>query len=516
LAACATVLVVTPVATVTAHCSYAFSVAVAAVNVNVAVAVPELASDVVNVVVPHPFIVGVAKLLSANVGSTSAMLSLAASGTFNANVYERDDVAVVTGLSMLNTLCFNAGVGATTAVDVVIAVAATLSAVANVTATVRVARFAACAAALVVTPVAIVTAHSTSVARVAVAAVSVTFAVAVPEFAAATVNVVVPHPLVTGVANEISVKSGNTNATLSLAFSGAFNLNLYVIDDDAHVTGFAIVSTLFVGAGATTAVDMLIGVATTFADAANATAMVRVFKSATCVTALVVTPLATVTEHCVRVGNVAVAAVNVKVAVAVPEFAEAIVNVVDEQPSVVGDARDAKVKCGNSMTNLSLVATAALTANTNVNDVGADVTGFVMVKALCTSSGVNSCDTVTDFVPDAAAKAPDCELVVLVAAVSPSMQGSLLLRDASTTDSHLSLARSPTYFTTMFTDCGSTFVAGLMFELGQERTGKLVLAFSYSTVVTFDNCNLMPESTQGAQVLTTISPWYETAAADSV
>ena len=273
-------LVVTPVATVTAHCSYAFSVAVAAVNVNVAVAVPELASVVVNVVDPHPFIVGVAKLLSANVGSTSAMLSLAASGAFNANVYEIDDVAAITALSMLNTLCFNAGVGATTCVDVVIATAATLSAVANVTATVRVARSAACAAAPVFTPVAIDTMHSTSVARVAVAAVSVTFAVAVPEFAAAAVNVVVPHPLVTGVANEDSTNVGSTNATVSLAFSGAFNLNLYVIDDATHGTGFAIVNTLFVTAGATTAVDVVMAADAMFATAARVTATVRVFRLA--------------------------------------------------------------------------------------------------------------------------------------------------------------------------------------------------------------------------------------------
>ena len=270
----------TPVAIVTAHCSYAFSVAVAAVNVNVAVAVPELASVVVNVVVPHPFIVGVAKLLSANVGSTSAMLSLAASGAFNANVYDIDDVAAITGLSMLNTLCFNAGVGATTSVDVVIATVATSSAVANVTATVRVARFAACAAAPVFTPVAIVTMHSTSVAKVAVAAVSVTFAIVVPEFAAAAVNVVVPHPLVTGVANEDSTNVGNTNATLSLAFSGAFNLNLYEIDDAFHGTGFAIVNTLFVTAGATTSVDVGMAADAMFATPAKVTPTLRVFRFA--------------------------------------------------------------------------------------------------------------------------------------------------------------------------------------------------------------------------------------------
>ena len=65
-------LVVTPVATVTVHCSYAFSVALAAVNVSVAVAVAELDSAAVNVVDPHPPLVdGVASPASPNVGSTN-------------------------------------------------------------------------------------------------------------------------------------------------------------------------------------------------------------------------------------------------------------------------------------------------------------------------------------------------------------------------------------------------------------------------------------------------------------
>jgi hypothetical protein len=122
--------------------------------------------------------------------------------------------------------------------------------------------------------------HSTSVASVAVAAVSCTIAVAVPEFAAAAVNVVVPHPLVTGVANELNAKSGNTNATLSLAFSGAFNTNLYVIDDATHVTGFAIVNTLFVTAVATTAVDVGMAADAMSATAARVTATLRVFRLA--------------------------------------------------------------------------------------------------------------------------------------------------------------------------------------------------------------------------------------------
>ena len=68
---------------------------------------------------------------------------------------------------------------AATAVDVVIAVAEMSATAANVAAAVRVLRFAACAAELVVTPVAIVTVHCLYALSTAVAAVSVMVAVAV-------------------------------------------------------------------------------------------------------------------------------------------------------------------------------------------------------------------------------------------------------------------------------------------------------------------------------------------------
>jgi hypothetical protein len=265
---------------------------------------------------------------------------------------------------------------------VVIATAATLSAVANVTATVRVARFAACAAALVFTPVAIDTMHSTSVAKVAVAAVSVTFAVAVPEFAATTVNVVVPHPLFTGVAKEVNLKVGRTNATLSLTFSGAFNLNLYVIDDAFHVTGFAIVNTLFVTAGVTTSVDVVIAVAAIFVAPTSTTAAVLVFRLAACAVAGVVIPLAIFTVHCARAPINAVAAVNVTAAVAAPEFEAAAVKVVDPQPLIVGVAKLPRTKFGSTIVITSPTARTAFNANVNDADVLADVAGSEMLRTL--------------------------------------------------------------------------------------------------------------------------------------
>ncbi len=120
-------------------------------------------------------------------------------------------------------------------VELVICVAAILFAVANVTATVRVLRSAACAAALVVMPVAIVTRHSTPDFISAVAAFSVTAAPACPELATVEVKVVVPHPSVTGVDNELMPNVGSTNATRSFTFSGAFNAKRYDTDDGVHV-----------------------------------------------------------------------------------------------------------------------------------------------------------------------------------------------------------------------------------------------------------------------------------------
>ena len=107
---------------------------------------------------------------------------------------------------------------------------------ASVPATVRVFRFAVWAFALVVMPVATVTVHSDPAASVAVFAVKVTVAVAVPELLAATVKPVLPHPAeVVGVASVPMVKVGSTRAIesagLLLCTSGAFSSNVYDTDD---------------------------------------------------------------------------------------------------------------------------------------------------------------------------------------------------------------------------------------------------------------------------------------------
>jgi hypothetical protein len=143
-AACATLLLVTPLATDTVHCAYASSVAVAAVRVSVAVLVVESLVVAVNVVVPHEVAVTPGLLAIPNVGNNRVILSVVCtSGVLSANMNEMADGPSVTGLAMVSTLCWNAGVGATNAVDNVIAVVALAMffAAARVTPTLRLAAF---------------------------------------------------------------------------------------------------------------------------------------------------------------------------------------------------------------------------------------------------------------------------------------------------------------------------------------------------------------------------------------
>ena len=109
---------VTPVAMVTVHATYALSTAVLAFNVSVAVAVPVSVLLAVKAVVPHPLTVGAASEPNWKSGSTSAMVSslgvAVSRGVFRANANETDDAAAVTGLCITSWLCVNAAVGAVT------------------------------------------------------------------------------------------------------------------------------------------------------------------------------------------------------------------------------------------------------------------------------------------------------------------------------------------------------------------------------------------------------------------
>ena len=280
---------VTPVAMVTVHATYALSIAVLADSVSVAVAVPVSVLLAVKAVVPHPLTVGAASEPNWKSGSTSAMKSTGlpvSRGVFNANANVMGDGAAVTALSSSNLLASSAAAGATTWEETAMdPLAAAISAAdASPTATVRVFRLTACAHLPVVTPLPTVTVQSVPAPSVAVAVVSVSVAADVPEPVAAALNVVLPQ-----LAEKLkppgvpSVKVGSTNAMVSVVTSrGAFKLNVYEMEDGDHVEGSAIVSMLVVSAGATVASDVVIATAlmsTTFVSA-KVTAAVRPVRSA--------------------------------------------------------------------------------------------------------------------------------------------------------------------------------------------------------------------------------------------
>jgi hypothetical protein len=127
--------------------------------------------------------------------------------------------------------------------------------------------------------------HSDPALSVAVFAPSVSVAVDVPDFVSAAVNAVKPHPLDVLSAPAVPmVKSGSTSAMVSVVgSSGAFNSNVYEIDECDHVDGSAILNTLLASAGATVAVDVVIFTALMSATFASfsVTAAVRPLQFAT-------------------------------------------------------------------------------------------------------------------------------------------------------------------------------------------------------------------------------------------
>ena len=217
----------------------AASVADAAVSVSVVVD-PDPDVAAVNVVDPHPLVLltpdGDAMV---NVGSTKAILSelLCTSGAFITKVYDTDDGDHVVG-SAITSLLTDSAV-ATVAVDFVIFTAAIFATLPSfsVTAAVRPLQSDGCASVLVVTPVAIVNEHCWYAGRIAVPADSVSVAVAVPELASATVNVVLPHPLSVTDAREPNWNVGSSSAMVSgvLVSSGELRAKVYVMDDGATV-----------------------------------------------------------------------------------------------------------------------------------------------------------------------------------------------------------------------------------------------------------------------------------------
>lgn len=131
-----------------------------------------------------------------------------------------------------------------------------------------------------VTPLARVMAQWVAAGIVAVSAVSVMAAAAVPELAIAAVKSVVPQPTVVMPEIEVRVKSGNTNVMVSDASRGALSSNSSAIEDASDTIGLETRIILVVTAGDMIAVDASTAVAGTLVCDASVAAAVRVLASA--------------------------------------------------------------------------------------------------------------------------------------------------------------------------------------------------------------------------------------------
>ena len=274
-----------------------------AVNVTVAPAAPEDTLPDVNVVVPHPVEVGTDNVPKVNVGNTIEITSPDQSSVLRAKVRVTAVGYAVTGSDRSMIEVVNFGVRSFTAVETVMdPVAATIFAAdANVTADVRVLRFAACALTLVVIPVLTVTVHSVSVGSTALNAVKVNVALATPVLDPPAPKVVAPHPLdvLTSLGVFTIKKVGSTSAIASLISSKVLSLKVYETEVGRSVYGSERTSLLSTNAVTVVSVDLLIAVAATLATDASlcTTAAVRLAKLALCAFAAVVTPVEIVTLH---------------------------------------------------------------------------------------------------------------------------------------------------------------------------------------------------------------------------
>lgn len=160
------------------------------------------------------------------------------------------------------------------------AIGPTLLASLIITWTVCVARLASFAIELVVTPVATVTEHHVEAGRLAVPAVRVMLADAVPEFVGCAANDVVPHPVTVGVDKEPKTKSGNVRRILSPVLIIAFETNANAADDEVAVTGFPKDKLSLVKVGTAIASEAVIETAEISVPEASVRAIVRVLMSA--------------------------------------------------------------------------------------------------------------------------------------------------------------------------------------------------------------------------------------------
>jgi hypothetical protein len=194
---------------------------------------------------------------------------------------------------------------------------------ANVTAAVRCSQLLSCSKGDVRTPEVTFTEQCVPAFSIAVFAVNVNVAVDVPVLAEEAAKLVVPHPVPTGVESEEKVKVGSTKLIASSTETGVFNSNVKDVDvstgRSADVIGLAKTNALYVRAGATTAVDVLIDVAAISCSPASVAPIVREGRSAACPVGLVVTPDAIDTVHNVPEGSKLPAVVRFSTAADVPE-----------------------------------------------------------------------------------------------------------------------------------------------------------------------------------------------------
>jgi len=274
-------------------------------------------------------------------------------------------------------------------VDLTIAVALISTEFASVAATVREAKFAACAVVAVVTPVVTVTVQVVYAGKIAPPAVKVSVAPGAPELMIPVEKVVLPQPLYDGVARPASVKDGNTTLTTSLISIGTLICSANTKNVAAPVTVVPNVSSLCVtiDAGAAVAVEVGIAMAPISVAPANVTATVLVLRSPSCACVLKVKPEPTVIMHEDPASRSALFAVRVSFAVAPLELVPDV-NVVVPQPLlVVGVAGEEIDTYGKIRSRLSPIASFVLNANLYVIAPAVLDIGLTKVKTLVDSAG---------------------------------------------------------------------------------------------------------------------------------
>jgi len=275
------------------------------------------------------------------------------------------------------------------AVDVAIAVAEGLVAVAIVAVKVLIAKCAACAVdgTLVVMAVLVVIVHVVTAANVAVATVNVTTALLCPLFATAAVNVLAPQPCMVGEARFGAVpvesdQSGSAIIIVSPCASALEHWNVSTTALTAPAMGLLTTSDVPENAATAVAVELAIGVVAGLVAAAIVAPMVRVCKFAnwTAAATPVVMSALVVMVHAVPAASAAVATVNVTAALFCPVFATAAVNVLVPHPCLVGAVPEASTHVGNTTTIVSPCASALEHWNVSTTALAAPAMGLLTTK----------------------------------------------------------------------------------------------------------------------------------------